>query len=205
MTDSSTGGYLLPEGSAPLYGQPLLRFLQQWVVGISGLAGAVVIPSYGPEPPNIPTDGTCWCNVAVTGYDPDPWTYFGHDPDADGGLGADIQNRHEKIDLLLSFYDTGYTGLADAIMAQTRDGMQVSQNNEVLMLQGFGFNGTGKPVPLPTLTKEKWLYRVDLPVRLSRQILRQYDIRNVETAEVEIQTQANNEDPLIQNISVDIS
>lgn len=196
---------MLPEGAAPLYGQALLRFLQQWIVGISGLAGPVVIPSWAPEPPNIPPTATCWCNLAVVGYDPDPWAFFQHLPTADSNLGADQFIRHEKFDLLLSFYDNGYTGQADATMAQTRDGMQISQNNEVLLLQGFGFNGTGRPVPLPTLTKEKWLYRVDLPVRLSRQILRQYPIRNVETAVVEIESQSNTEAPLIQNISVDIS
>ena len=56
MTNTSaTGGFLSPLSTpAPLEDQALADFFQQYVAGITGIAGNLVRPRWQAEPPNIP-------------------------------------------------------------------------------------------------------------------------------------------------------
>ena len=110
--DSSSGGYLLPASApAPLEGLDLLRFVQQWIVGVSGLPGEQVRPRWQPEPPDIPQAGTCWAAVGFSR----PRRRIS----INGGTNTTTFNlqRHGLV-TLTSFYDTGSTGQADLFAAQ---------------------------------------------------------------------------------------
>src|SRR3979409_241705 len=131
MTDSSTGGYLIPSGAPPLEGQALLDFLQGVIVGITGLDGTMVRPVWQSEPPNIPDAGEAWCAFRITTRPSDKFPYVKHNAD---GQGADALQRHEELHVLCSFYDLGSGGLADGLCAQLRDGLSIAQNREILTL-----------------------------------------------------------------------
>ena len=179
--DSTTSGPLLPDpnGPAPLVGQALNQFLQGWLVGISGFDPTLIRPRWQAEPPNIPTEGTCWMAFGVRTHSPDTYGYVRHDPAADGGLGADDYQRHESLDILMSFYDLGVSGQADYYASLIVDGLQIDQNLELLQINGFGLTETKEPTAVPVLFKERWQYRVDLELSLRRQIRRTYRVRNI--------------------------
>jgi hypothetical protein len=107
-----------------------------------------------------------------------------HTPGA-AGDGADEMQRHEFVELLCSFYGPD----ADTYCGLFRDGIQVAQNREVLQLAAMGVVGTGDPLPVPSLVKDQWLYRVDLPLTIKRQIRRNYPILNLLSAEGTIEAQ----------------
>lgn len=181
--DSSTGGYLQPAGSpAPLEGKALMQFVQQWVVGVSGLPGQMVRPRWQTEPPDIPQDGTCWCAIGITSRPNDEFPFVGHDGTLSGGLGGDTMQRHEQLSMLASFYDQGVAGEADYYCALFRDGAIIEQNRAPLLAQNMVLVRTGAPITVPSLLKLRWLYRVDLEVVLRRQINRNYPVRNLVAA-----------------------
>lgn len=186
-SSSATGGPLLPvdTGPAPLEGQALNRFLQQWMVGITGLDGTLVRPAWQTEGPVIPREGTAWLAFGIVGRTSDALPYIGHQASADTGNGEDQLSRNERLDILLSFYDTGVNGLADYYTAVFRDGCALPQNCEVLNDSGFVFIECGEPITVPTLENERWLYRVDMHLMLQRMIIRNYPIRNLLEAVVD--------------------
>jgi hypothetical protein len=98
------------------------------------------------------------------------------------GEGEDQLIRHEELEMLLSFYDLGSGGQADFYAAQMRDGTAIAQNSYYLYFAGFGWGKCETPVVVPSLLKEHWLYRVDLPMMVRRANVRTYPIRNLLTA-----------------------
>jgi hypothetical protein len=183
--DSSTGGYLRPDpaGPAPLEGQGLNDFIQAWIVGITGLDGTLVLPAFQGEPPNLPLASTAWAAFNITSYPTDDFPEIVHDPDANGGLGQDTYYGNEQADVLVSFYDIGTNGAAASNAKLLRAGAAISQNLEPLQLAGFSLLRIGTPQPAPTLVKQRWQYRVDLPITLARRTVRAYLVRNVLSAD----------------------
>jgi hypothetical protein len=186
VNTSASGGYLAPEAvPAPLEGEALLRFIQQFVVGITGLPGDMVRPRWQPEPPNIPSAGEAWAAIGVSARPSDTYPYVGEIDTPEGGV-AELQ-RHEDLNILSSFYGLGSGSLADEFCARLRDGLSISQNLEPLFHAGMGFISCGVPVAVPSLLKERWLYRVDLPFGIRRAIVRRYPVRTILSAEGEVQ------------------
>ena len=182
---SATGGPLVPAAApAPLEGRGLNDFLQAWIVGITGLPGRLVRPAWQAEPPNIPDAGTAWCAFAVTIEGADTYPFVGLEQD---GLSSTLQ-RHEVLALLCSFYDLGESGLAQGLAAQMRDGTAIPQNLEYLLAQGMGLIGCEPTVFLPPLFKERWMMRVDVAVRLRRQVDRTYPVLSVLSGQIELNT-----------------
>ena len=170
---SATGGYLAPAASpAPLEGQSFDDFLQQVVVGISGVEGKYVRPRWQRTPPNQPDFDVDWIAFGITSQRPDTYAYVG--PFGTGAAGETIQ-RHEACDILLSFYGPNAT----AVMERFREGTQIAQNREALFLAGMAHVETGEAVRLPRLDKEQWLMRVDLTWAVRRIIMRTYPVLNV--------------------------
>ena len=199
--DSSTGGPLSPAASpAPLEGAALNTFLQNWLVGITGLPGSMVRPRWQAEPPNIPDAGTAWAAIGITDRKADAYPYIGHDPT---GNGADDLQRHETLDLLASFYDLSADGQADYYAALLRDGMAIAQNRETLEVAGFNVLDVGDMTVVPSLLKSRWLYRVDLSFRLRRAIVRTYPVLNVESGVIQIveQDAAGNDTTVNLNVT----
>jgi hypothetical protein len=180
---SATGGPLVPTGAQPPYGKDLSQILQNWLVPLIGLPGSHVVVYDQPEPPHIPDAGDAWAAVRVTISQADKFPAVIH---ATGATPVDQLQRHERIELLASFYDLGLTGLAQAYMATCRDGTAIGQNRDPLRANGMGLVSVGQPVALPALLKGRWNYRVDLPIMLSRQVARTYSILDVATADIEL-------------------
>jgi hypothetical protein len=193
MTDSSTGGYLTPSVTpAPLQGDSLNTFIQPIIVGITGLPGAMVRPAFQTEPPDAPDGGTAWAAFRYTGRKTDTYPYVGHNAD-----GSDTLRRHEEIDILVSFYDLGSSGLADQYAALLRDGLAIPQNLEVLKQTGMGFVSCGDLTTVPVIIKQRWLYRVDLPFTIRREIVRVYPVLNVLTATATVTTDSGISETII--------
>lgn len=207
MTNTSaTGGYLQPNpppAPAPLEGQNLLDFLQEVLVGVTGLNGTMVRPRWQSDPPNIPNAGDAWCAFGITSRPSDTFAYVGHITNQANPQGADAMQRQETLHLLASFYDQGSSGLADEYAALLRDGFQIAQNREVLQRNGFAFVSSGELETVPSLLKERWLYRVDIALTIRRQIDRTYPVLNLDSAQIEVVAQSGDQTPLTADIVVE--
>lgn len=178
---SATGGPLSPAVSpTPLEGQALNRFLQQVVVGITALDGQWVRPRWQAESPNIPDAGEVWAAIGVVDRDSDTFP-------AITAFDTTLQ-KHEVLNILVSFYDLGTNGLADYYAALLRDGLMIPQNREVLTVADMGLVEVGRPVAVPSLLKQRWLYRVDMPMTIRREIQRVYPILPLVSAQITTKT-----------------
>lgn len=194
MADSSTGGYLSPAPSpAPLVGDGLNTFIQPLIVGITGLPGPMVRRVFQAEPPNIPDAGQAWAAFRITSRPVDAIPHISHEDTPAGG--QDRMRRHEMLHVLVSFYDLGSSGLADAYCALLRDGLAHPQNHEVLSKAGMGLASMGEPVDVPVIIKQRWQYRTDLPFAIRREIVRVYPVKNVLTATGSINTGSGSSTP----------
>jgi hypothetical protein len=189
---SSSGGYLSPAPSpAPLEGQALLRFMQQIIVGITGLPGNMVRPYWQEEGPDIPDAGEAWAAFKITKRPSDEYPYVGLPNIPAGSLAYQMQ-RHEELNILTTFYDLGSTGLnntgglADYYVSLFRDGLLIPQNREQLFLSGMGLVKTGDEVTVPVIFKKRWQYRVDLEWVVRRQINRTYNVQTIVSASGDI-------------------
>lgn len=207
MTDSSTGGFLLPETivgpppfSSPTFSAPafsvtpvplpepledrdLYEVLQETVVGISGMDPTLVRPRWQPEPSPIPLAATCWCAVGVTDLESDTYPFVGQMLDGSWQL-----QRHETFTMYCSFYDLGYGGVAGRQAAVLRDGLMVPQNREALAANDIYLVSDADLEVEPTLFKTRWRVQVDLRVRLRRQITRHYAVQPLVSASAKLYT-----------------
>ncbi len=158
-------------------------FFQALFVGITGLAGDRFFPRWQPEPPNLPGVEVDWAAFGITVTDPDTFAVELHDPT---GLGSSEVQQHEVVDILTSFYGpqaNRYAGLL-------RMGFQVAQNREILQLNAMAFVQSGNPVSVPSLVKDKWKKRVDLPIKIRRQVRRVYAVESLLSSQGELFTEA---------------
>jgi len=181
VNDSSTGGYILPTGTAPPYDAALDAIFQAMVVGITGLPGNMVRPRWQVTVPKQPPPATDWCAVGVTVIEPDAGPAIIHDGSGDG---HDQSQRHETINVLLSFYGPN----AATNMAFARDGIAIPQNAGAVAAAGVSFVGTGQSVIAPDLINQQWVRRWDLPMTFRRNAERTYPILNLESATISIVT-----------------
>lgn len=182
MNTSATGGYLAPI-ARPVMGRDLTRIFQQMVVGITGIDGESVRPRWQAEPPNIPNFGDVWSAIGIqrretTGF---AWEQFSR-----GDNPTYYLSRQEELRVLCSFYDNGVDQVADEAALTLRDGLQLAQNREVLDAAGIGFINSGSLIPLPSLLKQRWLYRVDLPLMFRRTMVWAYPVLPLLGTEVQV-------------------
>jgi hypothetical protein len=186
--NSASGGPLQPNNppAPPLQSQALLVFLQKWFVQLSALDTSLVIAGFQPEPPIIPAAATAWMAFSILARPADTFPSVEHvgatvEPPVDG---YDQLQRNEELQILCSFFDTGSTGIADQIGSLVRDNLAIPQNSEYLKSQGqqMVLGSVGELVSAPVLVKERWLYRVDLPVNVRRMVNRNYPVLDVSSA-----------------------
>lgn len=194
---SSSGGPLSPTGAAPAYGDALNTIIQNWLVPLIGLAGNLVVVYDQPEPPNVPEAGIAWAAVRVTIGDADRFPFVGHNV---AGVAGDTLIRNEGIELLASFYDLGSTGQAASYMTACRDAMAIRQNLDPIYAAGIKLAEVLESTALPTLLKNRWQYRVDLPIRLRRQIQRLYTVEDVAVGSIELDANVEAGAQLIQRV-----
>lgn len=182
MNDSATGGYLAPSSlPAALTGQAFNRFLQQFVVGVTGLDGTMVRPRWQTEPANIPASGIAWASVGVLRRGPsDPYPFV-HQVD-DNTMEV---VRNEDFTVLCSFYDTGANGLADQYAEALQDGLAIAQNRELLQLNEMNIVGIpAQTLAVPSLLKQLWMYRVDVEIEMRRRNTRRYPVKSLLAAQI---------------------
>ena len=169
---SASGGYLQPSFPPSVsFGDELVDFLQAWVVGITNYPTDKVRPRWQPEPANIP-DGD-WMAFGIMSKESDPFIYT----EQSDAL-TTIVVRNETLHLMASFYGPN----ADSYASALRDGMQIQQNLEPLSLNNMGLVGSGDTTTLPELIKEIWLFRVDLPFSIKREVIRNYNVETLLSA-----------------------
>lgn len=184
MNTSQTGGPLTPL-TAPLLGQGLARLFQQLIVGVTGLDGTLVRPRWQAEPANIPQFGVAWCAVGIQKREAQGFAW--QTPDTPTGQLS--LSRQEELTLLCSFYDNGVGQAADQYALSLRDGLQLGQNREVFFGTGIDFINAGELRALPSLLKERWLYRVDIPLYFRRTMTWTYAITTLTGANAVVESE----------------
>lgn len=163
MNTSATGGVLdatLPDSVA------LRRFFQGLIAGISGLPGNMVRPRWQRNPPPMPEPTVDWCAFAIGEQTPDANGHL-----APGDASARL-TRHESMEVFCSFYGPNAEGRAELL----RDGFEISQNREPLLLASIGFvNSTGKK-HVPELANQQWYDRYDFSLFFNRETGKVYQI-----------------------------
>ena len=177
-----------------MQGLDLQVFLQNWIAPLTTLDPTLVRPRWQAEPANIPTAGDAWCALGPGDRTSDTFPYVSQL----GDNGAYLQ-RQEQFTLLCSFYDLGSTGLADMYASLLRDNLAIPQNREPLYAAGFALAYVEGMRVAPTLKSTRWLYRMDLPIVMRRQIDRNYNVLTVESLDATLTTDSG----LVREIVVD--
>ncbi|WP_066922890.1 hypothetical protein [Methylobacterium sp. CCH5-D2] len=178
---SASGGYLAPVGPQPTQDDAFEDQIQAAIAGITGLPGDLVRPRWQAEPPPQPPADADWAALGVTEVTPDANAYVRHDSRGDG---SDHLRRHESVEILVSFYGPNAWGYA----ARLRDGLAIPQNREALYRANMALADIGKAIAAPALTNGQWVRRIDLSLRVRRQIDRTYSVLNLVAASGVVRT-----------------
>lgn len=179
MTNTSaTGGYLLGVEAALPGGLNVVDFLQAVISGITGIGGDLVRPRWQIDPPKIPDISVDWCAFGITNQKGDANAYFQMEV-SDAYL-----SRHEELDIFCIFYGPNAHSNAGAL----RDGLQLSQNREKLYLAAMGFVDSSDITSAPEKINERWFNRADMTIKITRQIIRTYQVLSFLSANGEIIT-----------------
>ena len=170
---SATGGYL-QQVVGPLEGLDLRRFIGTVLVGVSGFAPEMVRPAWQQNPPPIPNIDTNWMAFGITARraDNDPYQV-----EKDDGQRT-LMLRHEELDIMLAFY--GPDCLQKA--AEVREGFELTQNTESLLLAGMAYIDLSDIIHAPELVNDRYFDRADTTLTIRREVRREYRILNFVSA-----------------------
>lgn len=179
--DSTTQGFLAPVNTyGSLDDQALARFIQPMVAGITGLDPILARAAWQPEPPDEPDFGVDWCLVRLENREPDTFSWEGSYLEGSAVIHGVI--RHELLNFRAAFQGPN----SEAMTERFSLGLALAQNREYLTQQGYGLVETGKPIIIPVLRNERWLYTVDLPFTLRRRQQVAYTVKPLIAAGVEL-------------------
>lgn len=165
---------------SPYEGQDLNRFIQAWLVGLTGLSANIVLPEFQSEPPVIPQAGDAWCSFRYSKIDSNTFPYVNYDATK---LNYTLQN-HEMLEVATTFYDLGTNGQAAYLAALVRDNLKIPYNSYYLQNSGFNLRSTNGPYVVPVIFKQRWQYKERLDIYVMRNVGRQYDIPIIVEADV---------------------
>lgn len=170
---SATGGYL-QQVAGPIEGLDLRRFIGTVLVGVSGFAPEMVRPAWQQNPPPVPNIDTNWMAFGITARraDNDPYQV-----EKDDGQGT-LMLRHEELDIMLAFY--GPDCLQKA--AEVREGFELTQNTESLLLAGMAYIDLSDIIHAPELVNDRYFDRADTTLTIRREVRREYRILNFVSA-----------------------
>jgi len=192
---SATGGFLTPvDLNSAIDDAELDAVFQQYVSGVTSLTGDLVRPRWQPTVPKQPEPSVTWCSVGVVADSQDSYPYFGHNPNADGGLGRDEMIRHEVLQVMATFYGSNAKRYAKIL----RDGFNVEQNNWWFRQYGIAFQSCDNIRAVPELVNQQWVRRYDLAFFVKRCIIRTYEVKNIATADITINSEMLSNHILIQ-------
>lgn len=180
--DSSTGGFLTPQSSSELlFGEKLNQIIHDWIMGLTGLNGKVIMPRWQIVPPNLPNSFTTdWMTFGVTRKIRDGYSYISHQVDSSTGLivESDQSTRWQSIFVLCSIYGPNQE-FTEASISQ---GLYIQQNNEYLFQYYIRPIGTNETIIVPELIKNDWVTRWDLEIELSMQVTFNYSVNSILSA-----------------------
>lgn len=170
---SATDGYLT-QVVGPIEGLDLRRFIGTVLVGVSGFAPEMVRPAWQQNPPPIPGIDVNWMAFGITARraDNDPYQV-----EKDDGQGT-LMLRHEELDIMLAFY--GPDCLQKA--AEVREGFELTQNTESLLLAGMAYIDLSDIIHAPELVNDRYFDRADTTLTIRREVRREYRILNFVSA-----------------------
>lgn len=170
---SATGGYL-QQVAGPLEGLDLRRFIGTVLVGVSGFEPEMVRPAWQQNPPPVPNIDTNWMAFGITARraDNDPYQV-----EKDDGQRT-LMLRHEELDIMLAFY--GPDCLQKA--AEVREGFELTQNTESLLLAGMAYIDLSDIIHAPELVNDRYFDRADTTLTIRREVRREYRILNFVSA-----------------------
>lgn len=181
--DSATGGALVPTGTdGDLNDKNLVRFLQQWIVAVTGLPAPMVRPRWQPEPPNVPDQGTDWAAVGSIRRTRDTFAFQGEK--FVNGVRTFYVNRQEILEVLLSNYGPNAEQFAELFAM----GIQLSQNREILTLNNMGLVESEESQIVPAQINERWMYGVDTKFRIRRSQKYTYAVQDITAAGIILYT-----------------
>lgn len=163
---SAKGGYLntaLPDEVA------LRNFMQEVFVGITGLQNTFVRPRFQLDPPPMPEPEVNWLSFDIRERRRDANAVLQVVPDDE--TKSDLI-RHEEFSTFCSFYGPSGAGYAELLL----DGLELAQNRERLLLNGFGFVDSQPTQFVPEQIDERWFSRTDVSIRFRREISKRYEI-----------------------------
>lgn len=174
MTDSSTGGYLLPTGPAPINDAALDQLFQTFISSITGLAPQYVRERFTGEPAAPPDYGATWAAVGVMSIEDDQFAQ--QEMRADDSY---VLTRHEMLDVMASFYGAR----AQQAARTARDGVLIAQNREILEAAGILFMSAAQPTKAPALIQNRWTNRIDVTFTFRRAVAETYAVLPLASAQ----------------------
>lgn len=178
VTDSRYYGYLSPSASSRSIAE-IERHLQDFITGVSGLAGHMVRPAFKndrAEPPPGPVD---WCAFLISEIADNDFYLQESIPKEDGIDYKQVSTQ--KISVLVSFYGDNAWEKASIL----RDGCQLEQNRELLYRNSkLKLISTSSLVSVGDQYLSRWRDRVDVRITFSRIRERHYDIKTIIDAHV---------------------
>lgn len=157
---SSTGGYIVG-AEVNLPGDlTLAQFIQQFLVGVTGMVNTTVRPKWQKNPGKEPaTTEDNWCAFGITETPAQLDSYV--------EMGADSSTLQAQEELLidLSFY--GPEAYKNA--KKLRDGIKIGQNRDVLRTGKIGFKEISSIRNFPEQKGGVWFQRSDVNLTLVRQ------------------------------------
>ena len=198
MTDSSTGGYLLPTSTPLVEDAALDVLLQNLVVGVTGMTPTLVRPRWQQIAPAEPEVGVDWCAIGITEEMPDP-------------QGGNISNVHSSdghsttVDVsILTILSSFYGPNARQNAQNMRVGLMIPQNREVLYFNDLSLmEQPGGVTFAPSLVGQQTQRRADVSFRLRRAVTMTWAIENIVEMAGDIKTDNLPDEPIQTPTSLD--
>ena len=187
---SSTGGYLLLVPEALPNGLTLVQFIQQLIVGITGLNGSLVREKYQTNAPKIEEVEINWCSFSLSTLQKD---YDGFIKQNQSGDNSEV-TRHQKLIVSASFYGPN----SNQIASQFCNGFLLSQNREVLRSGNLNFNGTSDVTFVPEKKNEQWFKRHDVTLTLTQKEVNTTAVQSLESYSGTIKAQQGDTENIIE-------
>lgn len=175
-------GYVLPTLTNNELNDDLLRrFIQQLVVGITGLAPTLVFPRYQEDTPNQPSFQTTWAAVGPVDRTRDVFPAVHHYTDPNNfDSSTDTVDRNQILQFLCSFHGPQNEQVSEVLAM----GLMLEQNRYALQLNGFALVEVGETLMVPAQIKNRWVRAADLRFILRRRQFYTYPSPNVKEADI---------------------
>lgn len=158
------------------------------IAGITGLDGdKYVRPRLTASPATIP-------DVSVN------WVAFGVSRIMSDTCAATIQAsddvakviRNQVVELVLSWYGPGAGHLCEVF----RDGLQISQNRDLLRASDFGFVDVSEARKVPEIVKQQFVARYDQTLTLNRRTERLFNVFTLRGFGIDLRTDPQGSTPI---------